>query len=588
MSRPARLAVGLLVVLTAGCGGLRPDSEVREGLSVAGRPRAPVLVIPLGPQQDASPEQVVRGFLRAGAGVEDNDHAVARDYFMRAARQRWHADAGVWVYPEEAALTFTGGDPGRLDVTAKVVASIDSSGRYRQLPPGTVRRATFQLGQELGQWRIAELPDDFGLWLSSADVERDYAPYDIGYVSRASPPLLVPDVRWFPVSSALATTLARAQLEDVPGYLRGVVGTGVPPGTRLDPNAVPVVAGAAQVSLSAAALSATAEQRRALAAQFLSTLLQVPEVTTVAISAGGTALDLGGERAVSSLQQLGYAVVPGTGAPAVVLRQGGTLTWQDRSGLQRTDRPTRNSGSLGAELPTVSLGWSQLAVSRDGVDVAAVSGDGRELARWRDGESWRVHGFATELNRPAYDGEGGLWVAGRAEDQTRVFVLPTTGDLRKAAPRAVAAPWLAQRRVVALRVARDDLRAAVLSTNEAGGDLQLGIAGIVRDRERRAQSLTEPLRIGQILTMATDLVWADPSTLAVIARAAPTESLRPYLVAIGGTTTALAPVKGARHVTTTGGVRGLVVRSDAGAFSIRVGSGWQALGVADGVTLPGD
>ena len=66
----------------------------------------------------------------------------------------------------------------------------------------------------------------------------------------------MPDSRWFPIGSRLATTLARAQLSAVPAHLAGAVTSGVPTGTRLAVNAVPVDNGKALVNLSSEALSA--------------------------------------------------------------------------------------------------------------------------------------------------------------------------------------------------------------------------------------------------------------------------------------------------------------------------------------------
>ncbi|HET7475567.1 MAG TPA: LpqB family beta-propeller domain-containing protein [Dermatophilaceae bacterium] len=577
---------GAAVVL-AGCGGVRTGTSVQQGLSVAARPRVPVRVVPLPPQEGASPEQIVRGFLRAGVGVEDDERAVARGYFVRDSLTAWRVDAGLWVYPDETALKFTAGPDGRLDVSARVVATIDRDGRLTQLGQGTTRRARFHLRQVGGQWRIADLPADFGLWLSSSDLQRVYSPFEIGYVA-AGAKVLVPDVRWFPVSSALTTTLARAQLGGVPRYLAGVVGTGVPAATRLDPSAVPVVGGIAAVSLSGAALTATAEQRQALAAQFFATLVQVPQVNGIALTAGGTPLDVAGAPVVTSLEQLGYAAAPATTAAAVVVRREDTLSWQDRSVLLDADRFQRSTTSPGVALPKVPIGWTRLAVSREGTDVAAVSGDGAELARWRGGQSWRISGFATGLRRPAYDGAGGLWVAGRVGDRPAVFVLPVNDDLRKAMPKRVVADWLAGRTVITLRVARDDLRAAILSTDARGQDLRLDVTGIVRDRSGSPQRLTPPMRLGQVLTTATDLCWVDSTTIAVVGRSSAAESLRPYLVRLDGTATALAAVPGARTVTTSGGERGLLIGSDDGRISARVGNSWQDLGVASGVVLPGD
>jgi len=155
------------------------------------------------------------------------------------------------------------------------VAEVDSAGRYREMPAGTLAHATFALQKLDVGWRISLPQKGFGLWLSATDLDRIYQPFTIAYVSTASR-TIVGDRRWFPITSGLATTLARAQLAPVPSYLSGAVQTGVPAGTALAVDAVPIQSGLAVVDLSAAALSADPDLRRAMWAQFVTTLMQVP------------------------------------------------------------------------------------------------------------------------------------------------------------------------------------------------------------------------------------------------------------------------------------------------------------------------
>jgi len=572
--------MAFLAALTlSACAGLPTESAVQEGLPVGPRPAPPVRVVPLGPGADATPEQIVRGFLRAGA---------ARDYFVRATRQRWRPSDGVTVYSAESGLSVAALDGDRLGVSADVVAQIDADGRYRQVRPGTRKRVSFELRREGGQWRIAASPPAFGLWLSAADVDRLYSPFRISFVSRPPGRYLVSEVRWFPVTSGLATTLARAQLGAVPAYLAGAVTTGVPAGTQLDPDAVPVVAGTAQLNLSAGALAATSDQRKAMAAQFLTTLQQVPAVVDIELSVGGTPMDGAGQRGVvSALDQVGYSLANAPAVTSVVVRNGTQLEREDPVTLSSRDSPRRNTPVAGPVLPKTPLGWTSLALSRSSDEVAGIGGDRAQLTRWRGGSSWRLAPFATDLTRPSYDGANGLWVAGRNAGRAAVWVIDTTPDLQKAQPRAVSATWLTGRSVVALRVARDNVRVAVITTDDDGGDLQVGISGIVRGDDGAPRALDVPLRVGDPLSAATDLTWVDETTLAVVGRADAAESLRPYVVRIGGAASPLSAVKGARSVLTTGGERGILVLTDSGRAYRRIGNGWQELARALDVLAPG-
>jgi len=111
----------------------------------------------------------------------------------------------------------------------------------------------------------------------------------------------------------------------------------------------------------------------------------------------------------------------------------------------------------------------------------------------------------------------------------------------------------------------------------------------VRSTSGVAVSLAnEPLRVGWTLTAATDLAWADDSTLAVGGRVAPKDALAPLLVAIGGKITALSSVAGTRLLASTGGVRGVVVITDGGKVLGRAGNGWQQLQTGTDFLIPGE
>jgi hypothetical protein len=198
--------------------------------------------------------------------------------------------------------------------------------------------------------------------------------------------------------------------------------------------------------------------------------------------------------------------------------------------------------------------------------------------------------FGSELTKPSYDSMNGLWVAGQVRGTAKVWVIDTSlSPIEKAKPRQIMASWLVQRRVVALRVASDNRRVALATTNRTGGDVQIVIAGIVRSASGVPISFaTEPLRVGWTLTAATDLAWVDDSTLAVVGRVSPKDAMGPQLVEIGGKVTALSPVAGARLVTNTGGLRGVVVITDRSKVLARAGNGWQQLQTGTDFLIPGE
>jgi len=60
------------------------------------------------------------------------------------------------------------------------------------------------------------------------------------------------------------------------------------------------------------------------------------------------------------------------------------------------------------------------------------------------------------------------------------------------------------------------------------------------------------------------------------------------LVEIGGKVTALSPVAGAKLVTNTGGLRGVVVITDRSKVLARAGNGWQQLQTGTDFLVPGE
>jgi Lipoprotein LpqB beta-propeller domain/Sporulation and spore germination len=588
----ACFVVAVASVLSA-CGGLPASSAVQQG-SLVGEPALqPVRVQPDGPPPaGASPAQIVRGFLRAGAGAGfEDDHAIARSFFVRSVKDQWHPDSGVKVYGDDSALKVELLTPTTVRVSAVIVAEVDSAGRYRQTPAGTLAQATFGMRKLGVGWRISTPPQGFGLWVSERDLERSYRSFIVAYVSKVAETMVV-DRRWFPITPGLATTLARAQLGPVPSYLAGAARTGVPPGTRLAVDSVPVESGRAIVDLSPAALAASPDLRRAMWAQFVTTLMQVASVSEVSLEVRGAGLDPPATSGrVSDLTTLGYQPRAAASIQTAILRTGSQLTRvsSDRPPVQ--DQPLKPPKLPASSiLPEIPTGWVSLALSWNGQEIAAIGGDHKDLARWQWNRHVQLQQFGRALTRPSYDSLNGLWVAGQAGGVSRVWVIDTSvSPMEKAKPRAILVPWLVNRSVLALKVAPDNQRAALITSDRAGRDVRIVVAGIARSARGAPLSLAaEPLRVGWTLTTATDLVWVDDSTLAVVGRVSPKSPIGPQLVEIGGKITAMPPVAGTRQVTNTGGLRGVVVLTDRGQILARAGSSWQVLQNGTDFLIPGE
>lgn len=574
--------LALLMTLTA-CAGLPSESAVKPGLALGPGPGEPFRIDYDGPRAGASQNDIVRGFLRAGAGFE-NDHEVARQFLTARLAEKWVPERKVVVHTGETNFTVKHQPPDHVTVGVKAVATVNSQGYYTDLSASAHRSARFTLQKVEGQWRISALPKGFGLWVSALDFERLYQAFGINYIDPKTR-AMVPDVRWFPTGPGLATSLARAQLEPVPAYLRGAVETGVPTGASMAVDAVAIEDGTATLDLNARARDADVEHRKMMWAQFLTTLDQSPSVRGLTIRVDDAPLEVQGlSHSPTDPSDVGYGLTAPVDQPAL-LRSGTELTRVDAT---RIDLPPVRPKSA-PELPQVPIGWIGLAASPSGDQLAAIGGDHKDLGRW-EGETFHmVPRFATDLTEPSFGSQNGLWVAGQAGGRSRLWVINTITAMADAVPQEVAVPWLGDRQIIDFRMSRTDQR-AVIVLHDPKTDLdQVAITAVKRDRHGKPVELTPPKRIGATLISVTDVVWVSDRSVAVLGRTSTRERIRPFVIDIGGQLTPLNPVEGARSITATGqgGSQGLLVVTDRDKILTRAGASWPEYGPGTDIVVPG-
>lgn len=594
-------ATGVFSLAVASCAGLPHSSDVMEGDVVAAPLSTPIRMHPATPVPGGGPDVILKGFLVAGSAIGDDGSGptVSQDY--RPARE--YLGPGVsegWAPGSRSALLYTGSlsttilaqdqNTATVRASAEVVATLEADGRYVELPATQIQSLDVTLAKVGGEWRIARLPQEFDLWLDLFYFNKSYQPLTVTYASPIAR-TLIPDRRFFPITSGLPTELARAQLEPPPEYLRGAVTSGFPANARLTVDSVTVRDGTAELDLTAAALASGAEERRAALAQAIVTLTQATAVASVSLRSDGRPLVLVGVAGPPyDLVSLGYEREQGPEPEVVVLRTGDTLV-----AVRPTDLRKGDSGESGPQLlPRIDANYSKLAVSSGLRDFAAVSGDGKALYRYRQtgdnpgaGQSAQQAPFGTELVRPAFDTYQGLWLAGVAPSGApTIWVIDTRGEIGQAQPVAVAAPWLQGQRVVALKVAPDAQRIALL-LRQADGRVRIAVTGVTRGQDQRATGLTPPLFIGGQLVDAVDLTWTSAYRLTVLGRAAGTKELRATYVDLDGRAegSELASVPGARTIVPVGGGRVGVVNG-AGRLLLSVAGWWQDTGPVTDVVVP--
>lgn len=578
------LVAGLAVVSLGACAGLPDSGPAGPGRDVAEAPVEPLRVAPAGPRPGAGPQEVVSGFLGAGAGFDD-DHAVARSFLAGAAVSSWTPGQKVIVFPDDASLSMAvHGDtsPLQVDVRAPVSATIDSQGRFVQATPGSQAHAVFTLSKDSGQWRISVVDESFGLWLPQYELDRAFSPLRLYFVATGMK-ALVPDLRWVPgPRPALATALVRQLIAGPPDYLRGAVSSGIPVGTRLAVEAVPTTDGIAQVDLTSTALDASPEQRVALWAQLTATLRQLPSVSGVHITVNGAAFAIPGVGGAAVQDDQGYRDdVRVTGAPIVL--SGERLLRVD-VGTGTVDE--RASGSSSGLPP--ATGVRSVSASPQATFAVGVSTAGTRLLRLRSDGTALVLATGTALVDPTVDARGWTWTADLAAPGRLTVVAPVPGAdpvaLPPGARRVVEVPWLMGRTVRALDVSRDGARIAVVSTDR-DGSVRLDVGGIVRDDTGQPIRLASNLVVGRSLRRPTDVAWGDRTSLVVLALDAK-GVVTPYEVVVGGTATALAPAPQVLRVAVGDGLRAVYLTTSTGTVLVRSGDGWRTVGQGRGVTVP--
>ncbi|MEZ0494466.1 LpqB family beta-propeller domain-containing protein [Kineococcus sp. TBRC 1896] len=563
MKRRTALGVAGLLAL-AGCGGVPRSSDVVSGSRIEADPRVGLLqVIPAGPVPEAGPVEVVRGFLRAAVGADD-DHAVAREFLTADAAQSWRADAATTVVATGPDLSLVSQDPtgAVVSITVTATAVVDEAGHYVEQPPGATSTRPVRLVREDGQWRLAE-PGD-GIVLTALDASRTLRSFPVFFVTAGPAPRLLADVRWFGYDSSVATRIVRALLQGPSDWLAPAVVSGAPRGTSLRVGTVPVSAGTATVDLSDRVLEAGPAQRAVLLAQLRASLTGLPEVSDVTVTVGGAELSRSG--------------APGADLPRSTVPVDTRLVLLGPQGLSRWDRagvvPVEGTGpglepGGGAAHPAAGFDGSTYAVLTDDARVVRVQTVGGPLQTAVTGRG--------QLVPPAVDRFGWVWTAATAAGQDPLVVPAAAPSTPAQAVQAPAGGLGGE--LVRLRVARDGARLLVVARDEAGG-VHVRAHGIVRD------GAGVPLRLaGGTADLAPgagdvlDAAWLADDAVVLLVRDGQGRTA-PVLTPVSGPSSRLPDVPGAVSLAGGWSDRDVVVGTGEGRLLSRSGGGW--IGVADG------
>ena len=538
----------LLVAALSGCVSIPTSGGI---VSVPGDLPEPGIGIPFpaGPEPDATPEQIVAGFVRAGeAGVYSDNFEKALEFLTPATGQTWQPRGGTVVYSGDPEVLAGAHDTVVVEVPE--VATVDGSGRYTEsASQATARQMHFTLQQDANsQWRISELED--GVLMSLPSFLDSHRQVRI-YFATSDQEQLLPELRWFPAQNVVVSA-ATALFEGPSPWLRDGVARAIPAGTRLSPAGITLSAGILTLELSSG-VDRTAD-RELLQAQLEATFGRFtdPVVTAVVVTAGGLPWTPNGVPA------LDRDVSPETG-PFVI--SGDQLAVvEGRDSVVPVDGAASLAG-LAANSPAVSLD-GKIRVVRDGsARLYQLPTDGRPPQLLIEG---------TSLVAPSIDRYGWVWTGERTSSGVLLSVAPD------GAPVEVAADWLQGRELRSMRVSRDGTRVAIVSVGpDMRADVQ--VASVVRDPQTgQPQRLSEErLTVGASLDDVTEVAWVDEITLAALGTSG-VGDVTAYRIPLGGPTRAL-PIRD--------GVTALAAAKDRlyiladGVLLQQAGTGWTEVAV---------
>jgi len=452
-------------LVLGGCASIPRAGPVTEVVDDSGLGQSTVRYSPALPADDASPNDIVRGYLDAMLAYPASTRT-ASAFLTPAAADGWRPQAGVVVYDgarvaqpaDDGARRAEGEASDAVVVTVDEVGRISSAGRYQTGRGG--RAITFHLERVDEQWRISDPPD--GLLVTAKFFDDYYRAFSVYFFDGPAQRLVATPVH-LPVDDRLAAALV-ASLARGPGddQLR----TFVPAAEDLR-STVPVTDGVADVGFSGVDRDELDVDR--LSAQVTQTLSQVPSLDGVRVTVDDR--QLGG---ADVLTPTTTGDVYGIGASlnrAYGLRAGRVVRLVDDEVSPIEGPWGKDTGNARA----VAVGNGAVALldrSRGSVRIAGTDGKVRATVR---GEAFMA---------PVVDADGRFWLVDRPGGRTRVRVV----DGASVAP--VSTAGLADLRLTSFDVSPDGAR---YLAGVGGGTSATILTGMVQRSGKDAiTGLTEP------------------------------------------------------------------------------------------------
>lgn len=550
MSRLRLLAglVALPALLLSACVSVPFSSGIEAGGPVDSEVDVAFDFLPSGPSEGATQEELLAGFF-AAATASQNNYRIARSYLATDAADTWNPYAITLVRSREGIIERL--DDDTLSYTVPITASVDAVGRYAVSDSTTAQTLpTFGFVQEEGEWRIAELGD--GILISQQTFPSVFSQHTI-YFWDAGFRNLVPDLRWFPSRSEVATRIVRALLDAPSSWLgQGATVSAIPEGTQLALAPVSVTGGQAQVDLTSEVLALNDRERQRLRLQLAASLRSVSGVIGVQVTVDQNVVSIPDWTSGSP------DVVPQVD-PRVLVQTEGAF------GFARGDE-IAPLGTLSAKV--IELGATAAALAPTLTLATVLNDDGVWAVRTGDAPSVLLD-TRPNLIAPTIDAYQFIWSVPAQGGSIRATELGGTVHVVEASlPDDV--------RVVSFDLSRDDARALIMLDGPGGP--RLVYTAVIRDAGSGV-----PIRLGEFRDLplngdvAVDAAWVDEVRVASITRT--DDQTLVELHEIGGRSRPLGlPPEATQIVGGNGGTEGIRVLGQNGVVFEPRGSGWQNTG----------
>lgn len=530
----------LVLIVCAGCVGIPRSGDVQAGKPITTDDDIDITFIPSGPQAGSTPEQVLRGFIAAASGPQNN-YAVAREYLAPSIEDSWKPDRSVLV-DRSAERRFQADGDTKMTLRIYPEAQVDERGLYERNPSSNPVQLDYAFEQVGGEWRLSAAPD--GIVLDSDTFVTVFGAHALMFFDPTWT-YLVPDIRWFPTRASTATTVVKALLDGPSPWLSSGVRTAFPDGTSLSAQSVVVDGDVVRMDFSGGFVGENPIGQSRMKAQLSASLAGIGTLGPDSISAAG---------AVVSVDTLTVAS-PRVDPRALVLSAEG-FGYLTNDGIERI-------GGISSQIEELSP--SAVSMAAGSAFAAALTDDGVFVATG-NGDPLRVDARAG-LIAPSVDPFGYTWSV-QAGDPRSVLAFKRDGS-----SSAVATTWPEASSIASLQVSRDGTRVAALITT--GSTTRLVVGAVVRaEPNGPPTSIGELHELDETSNAPRALTWVDDRSVATLTDTV--DGLGEIDVLTIGSTTVSAPsLEGAKMIVGANTPQQVRALLDTGEVRVRSGSGWQ-------------